>query len=87
MKPLRLLAAATALLAFAIPSTSSLARRPATIPEDALAGIRGCRVLLAHPASCERSVIRTANRRCRHLRTQRARINCLRAVRRVASRA
>jgi hypothetical protein len=60
--------------------------RQATIPQDARAGIRSCRALLSRPLSCERSVIRKANRRCRHLRTGRARTSCLRAVRRVADR-
>jgi hypothetical protein len=60
--------------------------RRATIPEEARAGIRGCRALLSRPEGCIRRVIRQANGRCRRLPTQRRRTTCLRAVRRVAGR-
>ena len=60
--------------------------RRATIPEEARAGIRGCRALLARPEGCIRRVVRQANGRCRRLPTQRRRVTCLRAVRRVAGR-
>jgi hypothetical protein len=58
----------------------------ATIPEEARAGIRGCRALLSRPEGCIRRVVRQANARCRRLPTERRRATCLRAVRRVAGR-
>jgi hypothetical protein len=68
-------------------STSTPARpRRATIPEDALAGIRGCRALLADPTSCIRRAIKRANTRCRRLRPRRSRTACLRAVHRIGRR-
>lgn len=60
--------------------------RRATIPEEARAGIRGCRALLSRPEGCIRRVVRQANSRCRRLPTERRRTSCLRAVRRVAGR-
>jgi hypothetical protein len=66
-------------------STSTPARpRRATIPEDARAGIRGCRALLADPRGCIRRAINRANSRCRRLRPRQRRTACLRAVRRVS---
>lgn len=67
-------------------STPPATGRRATIPEDARAGIRGCRALLAHPEGCERRVIRRANARCRRLPSRRSRTSCLRGVHRIAAR-
>jgi hypothetical protein len=76
---------ATASLSLDIKPAPPTGRR-ATIPEEARAGIRGCRALLSHPASCIRRVVRQADARCRRLPTERRRAACLRAVRRVAAR-
>lgn len=56
---------------------------PATIAAYARSGIRSCRALLSHPASCVRQITTRANARCRRLPSQRGRTSCLRAVRRV----
>jgi hypothetical protein len=65
---------------------ASPAGRRATIPEEARAGVRSCRALLARPGSCIRRVVRQANARCGRLPIQGRRTTCLRAVRRVAGR-
>ena len=78
-------ALATASLILEIRPAPATGRR-ATIPEEARAGIRGCRALLPRPEGCIRRVVRHANARCRRLPTKRRRITCLRAVRRVAGR-
>jgi hypothetical protein len=69
------------------PSSPTPSRR-ASIPEDARAGVRGCRALLSRSDSrgCVRRVIRQANARCRRLPSPRRRATCLRAVRRVGRR-
>jgi hypothetical protein len=66
-------------------SSSKGGSRPASIPVEALRGVRSCRALLSGSGarSCVRRAIRQANAGCRRLHSPRSRAKCLRAVRRV----